>query len=55
MMLSVVPQIEDYLETIGLSIEDVREFPPRLIELFFEEIGEPERYKELVELLSQEK
>ncbi|MFC0604956.1 hypothetical protein [Winogradskyella pulchriflava] len=53
-MLVVVPQLEDYLETIGLSYEEVREFPPRLIETFFEEIGEPERYKELVEILSQD-
>ncbi|GAB4163646.1 MAG: hypothetical protein Tsb0033_24300 [Winogradskyella sp.] len=53
-MLPVVPQVEDYLETIGLSYEEVREFPPRLIETFFEEIGEPERYKELVEILNQD-
>lgn len=53
-MFVEVPQVQDYLETTGLSYEQVREFPPRLIETFFEEIGEPERYKELIEILNRE-
>ncbi|MEY8847637.1 hypothetical protein AB9K26_02415 [Psychroserpens sp. XS_ASV72] len=53
-MFVEVPQVQDYLETIGLSYEKAREFPPRLIEIVFEEIGEPERYKELVAILNQD-
>lgn len=48
-----VPQAQDYLEQNDLSYDKVKLFPPRLVECFFEEIGEPERFEQLVKQIKK--
>jgi hypothetical protein len=51
-MFVEVPQVKHYFEVSNVSYLDVKRFPPRLIEYFFEEIGEPERFEELVKIIN---
>ncbi|UAB74329.1 hypothetical protein [Mesoflavibacter sp. SCSIO 43206] len=53
-MFIEVPQAKDYFYSTKLSYENIKQFPPRLVECFFEEIGEPERFEELILLLKKE-
>ncbi|MCK8482073.1 hypothetical protein [Psychroserpens algicola] len=48
-----VPQAQDYFDSIGASYPEVKAFPPLLVEQFFEEIGEPERFDALVKQLAE--
>lgn len=52
-MFVEVPQARAYFEHNDLTYENVKQFPPRLIEYFFEEIGEPERFDELVKQINK--
>ena len=54
-MFVEVPQAQNYLKDNKLPFKKVRHFPPRLIEYFFEEIGEPERFNELVKQIRKNK
>ncbi|OIQ24108.1 hypothetical protein [Lacinutrix sp. MedPE-SW] len=50
-MFVEIPQAQDYFETVELPYEKIKQFPPRLVEIFFEEIGEPERIDELISII----
>lgn len=48
------PQLQEFLQISNLTYAQIRGFPPYLVEQYFEEIGEPDRYQELVRLLSDD-
>jgi hypothetical protein len=50
--INEVPQLKEFLEISNLTYKKIKGFPPYLVEQYFEEIGEPEKYQELVALLS---
>ena len=50
-----VPQLKKFLEASNLTYKDIKGFPPYLVKNYFEEIGEPEKFQELVTLLKDGK
>lgn len=51
--ISETPKLQEFLKVSGLTYSDIRGFPPYLVQDYFEEIGEPEKYKKLVENLKK--
>lgn len=49
--INEIPELIEFLELSNLTYKNIKGFPPYLVEQYFEEIGEPERYEELVESL----
>jgi hypothetical protein len=45
------PTLKAFLINSRLTYDEIKGFPPAIVEDYFEEIGEPERYQELVDLL----
>ena len=45
------PEFKEFLSVSNLSYSKIRGFPPYIVEQYFEEIGEPEQYQSLVDLL----
>ncbi|WP_243471562.1 hypothetical protein [Winogradskyella sp. MH6] len=45
------PELKEFLRLSNLSYSKIRGFPPYIVEQYFEEIGEPEQYQNLVDLL----
>ncbi|WP_152611509.1 hypothetical protein [Psychroserpens damuponensis] len=46
-----IPQLQEFLKISNLTYSEIRGFPPYLVENYFEEIGMPEKYVELVEII----
>lgn len=51
--INEIPQLKKFLEISNLTYKDINGFPPYLVEQYFEEIGEPEKYQELIINLSK--
>lgn len=52
--INEIPQLKHFLEISNLTYKQIKGFPPYLVEEYFEEIGEPEKYQELVEYLGRD-
>lgn len=49
--IAETPELKKFLSLSNLSYSKIRRFPPYIVEQYFEEIGEPEQYQSLVDLL----